>query len=109
MLTHLQPERGVRICERRSPVDTKVNEEGEGGGTPGTGAEGPVVKTMVMQAVPLQPMEVIGGADIYLQPMENSTPEQVGVPKEAVTPWEMCTGVGSWHDLLMLEQVCWQD
>ena len=36
----------------------------------------PVVKTMVRQAVPLQPMEVHGGADIHLQPMEDPTPEQ---------------------------------
>ena len=36
-----------------------------------------VVKTMVRQAVPLQPMEVHSGADIHLQPMEDPTPEQV--------------------------------
>jgi len=28
------------------------------------------MKTMMRQAVPLQPMEVNGGADIHLQPME---------------------------------------
>ncbi|KAK4823607.1 hypothetical protein QYF61_004210 [Mycteria americana] len=37
----------------------------------------PVVKTMVRQAVSLQPMEVNGGADIHLQPVEDSTLEQV--------------------------------
>ncbi|KAK4806905.1 hypothetical protein QYF61_012626 [Mycteria americana] len=37
----------------------------------------PVEKTMVRQVVPLQPMEVHGGADIHLQPVEDSTPEQV--------------------------------
>ncbi|GAB0188291.1 hypothetical protein GRJ2_001294400 [Grus japonensis] len=37
----------------------------------------PVEKTMVRQAVPLQPMEINGGADIQLQPMEDPTPEQV--------------------------------
>ncbi|KAK4806783.1 hypothetical protein QYF61_005579 [Mycteria americana] len=37
----------------------------------------PVVKTMVRQAVPLQPMEVHGGADIHLQLVEDPTPEQV--------------------------------
>ena len=47
----------------------------------------PVVKTMVRQAVPLQPMEVHGGADIHLQPVE------------AVTPWEARAGAGSWQDL----------
>ncbi len=37
----------------------------------------PVVKTMVEQVVPLQPMEVHGGAEIHLQPVEDPTPEQV--------------------------------
>ena len=32
-------ERGVRLCERNSPADTKVSEEGGEGGAPGTGAE----------------------------------------------------------------------
>ncbi|GAB0180292.1 mitochondrial enolase superfamily member 1 [Grus japonensis] len=38
-------------------------------------------KTMVKQAVPLQPMEVDGGADIHLQPMEDPTPEQLEAPE----------------------------
>jgi len=42
-----------------------------------------VVKTMVRQAVPLQPMEVHSGADIHLQPGEDPTPEQ----GDAVTLW----------------------
>ncbi|KAK4815343.1 hypothetical protein QYF61_000175 [Mycteria americana] len=37
----------------------------------------PLEKTMLKQAVPLQPMEVHGGADSHLQPMEHPTPEQV--------------------------------
>ena len=37
----------------------------------------PVVKTMVRQAVPLQPMEVHSGADIHLQPVEDPMQEQV--------------------------------
>ncbi|GAB0181364.1 hypothetical protein GRJ2_000601700 [Grus japonensis] len=37
----------------------------------------PVDKTMVRQDVPLQHVEDDGRADIHLQPMENSTPEQV--------------------------------
>ncbi|GAB0178064.1 epimerase family protein SDR39U1 [Grus japonensis] len=44
----------------RNSADTKVSEEGGGGGAPGAGAEiplQPLVKTMVRQAVPLQPME----------------------------------------------------
>ena len=34
------------------------------------------------QAVPLQPMEVNGGAEIPLQPMEDPMPEQVPGPRE---------------------------
>ncbi|KAM9591242.1 uncharacterized protein ACIBXB_006115 [Morphnus guianensis] len=82
-------ERGVRICERNNPADTKVSEEGGGGGAPGAEAEiplQPVVKTMVRQVVPLQPMEVNGGADIHLQPLEDPTPEQVDVPDGGCDP-----------------------
>ena len=70
----------MRICERNNSADTKVSEGGGGGGAPGARAEiplQPLVKTMVRQAVPLQPMEVHGGADTHLQPMEDPTPEQV--------------------------------
>ena len=70
----------MRRCERNNSADTKVSEERGGGCPPGTREEAPlqpVVKTMVRQAVPLQPMEVHGGADIHLQPMEDPTPEQV--------------------------------
>ena len=74
-----QLERGVRIYERNSPADPQVSAEGRGGGAPGAGAEVPLqptVKTMVRQAVPLQPREVHGGADLHLQPGEDPTPEQ---------------------------------
>ena len=37
----------------------------------------PVVMTMVEQVVPLQPMEVHGGAEIHLQTVEDPTLEQV--------------------------------
>ncbi|GAB0192075.1 acid sphingomyelinase-like phosphodiesterase 3b [Grus japonensis] len=77
----LQPERGVRIHERNNSADTKVSEGGGGEGAPGAGAEiplQPVEMTMVRQAVPLQPMEDDGGADIYLQPGEDSMPEPSG-------------------------------
>ena len=70
----------MRICERNNSADTEVGEEGGGGGAPGTRAEiplQPMVKTMVRQAVPLQPVEVHGGVDIPLQPTEDPTPEQV--------------------------------
>jgi len=70
---HLQLERGVRICERNNSADTKVSEEGGGGGAPGARAE----KTMVRQAVPLQPIDVHSGADVHLQSMKDPTPEQV--------------------------------
>ena len=46
----------------------------------------PVVKTMVRQAVPLQPVEVNGGADIHLQSMEDPTPEQVDTPEGGCEP-----------------------
>ncbi|KAK4816909.1 hypothetical protein QYF61_024919 [Mycteria americana] len=81
----LQPERGVRICERNNSADTKVSEEGGAGGAPCARAEiplQPMEKTMVRQAVPMQPMEVHGGADIHLQPIEDPTLEQVDVPRE---------------------------
>jgi len=70
----------VRTCERNNSADTKLSEEGGGGAAPGTGAEillQPVVKTMVRQAVPLQPMKSHGGADLQLQPMEDTMTEQV--------------------------------
>ena len=49
-------------------ADTHVSEEGGRGGAPGTGAEillQPMEKIMVMQVVPLQPMEDHAGADIH--------------------------------------------
>jgi len=58
---------------KKTCTTAAVGEEGGGGGAPGAGAEihlQPVVKTMVRQAVPLQPMEVHSGADIHLQPVE---------------------------------------
>ncbi|GAB0207935.1 tRNA:m(4)X modification enzyme TRM13 [Grus japonensis] len=67
-------------AEPISDGDTKVSEEGGGGGAPGARAEIPLQrmeKTMVKQAVPLEPMEDDGGADIHLQPMEDITLEQV--------------------------------
>ena len=60
----------MRICERNNSADTEVGEEGGGGGAPGARAEiplQPMVKTMVRQAVPLQPVE-------------DPTLEQVDVP-----------------------------
>ena len=75
-----------------------------------------MVKTMVRQAVPLQPMQVNGGADIHLQPMEDPTPEQVDLPEGGCDPmgslhWSrlLAGPVNPWGEEPMLEQVCWQD
>lgn len=36
--------------------------------------------------IPLQPMEVHGGAEFHLQPVEEPMPEQVDAPKEGCKP-----------------------
>jgi len=61
------------------PQTPRLDEEGDGEGAPGTGAEvplQPVEQTMVRQAVPLKRREVHGGADLHLQPREDPTSEQ---------------------------------
>ncbi|GAB0184702.1 AN1-type zinc finger protein 5-like [Grus japonensis] len=115
----LQPERGARTCERNNSADTKVSEEGGGGGAPVPGAEiplQPLEKTMVRQAVPQQPMEVNSGADIHLQPTEDPMTEQVDAPKGGCDPmgspcWSrlLAGPVAPWREEPRLEQVCWQD
>ncbi|GAB0186400.1 hypothetical protein GRJ2_001105300 [Grus japonensis] len=107
------------MWERNNSADTNVSEEGGAGGAPGTGTEiplQPMEKTMVRQAVPLQPMEVNDGADIHLHPMEDPTLEQVDAPKGGCDPmgrpcWiRLLAGpVGLWREEPTLEQVCWQD
>ncbi|GAB0178069.1 epimerase family protein SDR39U1 [Grus japonensis] len=68
VITYLRREKNREsFCSRReewedvrNSADTKVSADGGGGGAPDTRAEvplQPVVKTMVRQAVPLQPME----------------------------------------------------
>ncbi|GAB0205389.1 AN1-type zinc finger protein 5-like [Grus japonensis] len=71
---------------------------------------------MVKQAVPLQPIEVDGGADIHLQPMEDPMLEQVEAPEGGCGPvgsphWSklLAGPVASWREEPTLEQVCWQD
>ncbi|KAK4823941.1 hypothetical protein QYF61_008327 [Mycteria americana] len=61
-------ERHMRKCERNNPADTKVREQGWGRGAPCAGSDiplKPVVKTMVVQVVALQPTEDHSGADIH--------------------------------------------
>ncbi|PKU42182.1 hypothetical protein llap_7510 [Limosa lapponica baueri] len=82
----------------------------------------PVVNTMVRQAAPLQPMELKGGADIHLQPVEDHTREQVDAPKagsELVgrpqwspqAPGRNCDLVGdpNWSSLLLKNCTLWKD
>ncbi|GAB0184414.1 AN1-type zinc finger protein 5-like [Grus japonensis] len=73
-------------------------------------------KTMVRQAVSLQPMEVNSGADIHLQPVEDSMLEQVNVPEGGYDPIEspcwsklLAGPVAPWREEPTLKQVCWQD
>ncbi|GAB0188319.1 hypothetical protein GRJ2_001297200 [Grus japonensis] len=118
LLRNSRQERGARICERNNSADTKVS-EGGGGGAPGARAEiplQPMEKTVVRQAVPLQPMQDDGGADIHLQLMEDPTPEQVDAPKGSCDPggslcWSrlLAGPVAPWREEPTPEQVCWQD
>ncbi|GAB0209984.1 acid sphingomyelinase-like phosphodiesterase 3b [Grus japonensis] len=104
LLHNSSQKRGVRICERNNSADTKVSEEGGGGGAPGTRAKiplQPMVKTMVKQAVPLQPMEVNSGADIH--------PAACGGPHTGAGGCALKEAVTLWREDLTLEQVCWQD
>ena len=81
----------MKICQRNNSADTKVSEEGGGGGAPGTGAGisvQPLEKIMMRQAVPLLPTELSGGADIHLQPKEYPMSEQVVTAKGGCDPVE---------------------
>ncbi|GAB0186829.1 AN1-type zinc finger protein 5-like [Grus japonensis] len=74
-------------------------------------------KTMVRQAVPLQPMDNDGGADIHLQPMEDPMLEQVDAPEGGCDPvggtpcWSklLAGPVDPWGEEPTPGQVCWQD
>ncbi|KAK4822153.1 hypothetical protein QYF61_010414, partial [Mycteria americana] len=61
----------------------------------------PVVKTMVRQAVPLQPMEVHSGADIHLQPVEGPTPEQDCTPWKGPTLEQFVKNCSLWEGLTL--------
>ncbi|GAB0186261.1 AN1-type zinc finger protein 5-like [Grus japonensis] len=73
-------------------------------------------KTMVRQAVSLQPMEDDGGVDVCLQPVEDPMLEQVDAPEGGCGPmgspqWSklLAGPVAPWREEPMPEQVCWQD
>jgi len=80
----------VRLCERNNSADTKVTEEGGGGGAPDAGAESLplqlMMKTMVRQVVPLQSVDVHGGADIHLQPVEGTPCQSRWMPAGSCDP-----------------------
>jgi len=74
-----------------------------------------VMKTMMRQVVPLQSMEVHGGADIHLQPMEGTSCWSRWMPEArcdlAGSPrWSrlLAGPADSWREEPTLEQVCWQ-
>lgn len=80
--TQLQMKRVVKICERNNSIETKVKEEGGEGDAPGARAE--IIlqfkeNTMVMNIVPLQPMEDHLEQISTLHPVEDSKPEQEDV------------------------------
>ncbi|GAB0179144.1 AN1-type zinc finger protein 5-like [Grus japonensis] len=109
----------LRDSSQRRGVRTQVSAEGGAGGAPGAGAEiplQPMVKTMVRQAVPLQPMEVHSGADIHLQPVEDPMLKQVDAPEGGCDPvgspcWSklLAGPVDLWREKPTPEQACWQD
>lgn len=69
----------MKICEKNSSAVTQVSGQGGGGEAPGARAEvhlQPMVKTMVGEDVPLQPVGINRIAEIH--PWRTPTPEQVG-------------------------------
>ena len=61
-------------CERNNHADPEFSGEGEGGDSPAARGE--------RAGCPPEPMEVNGGAEIPLQPVEDPMPEQVAGPGE---------------------------
>ncbi|KAJ7420690.1 Tyrosyl-DNA phosphodiesterase 2 [Willisornis vidua] len=93
-MEQLWQNRELRACERNSPADTTVGEEEGAEGAPDTEPEIPlqaVVKTMVRQAVLLQPVEDHGGAEICLQPRKDPTLQQVDAQKSLIDLTEDAT------------------
>ncbi|PKU40387.1 protein pxr1-like [Limosa lapponica baueri] len=77
------------IHEKNRSADSKVSEEGGEGSALCTGTEiplPPMVKTMVRQAVVLQPMEVNSRVNFHLQLTGDPTPEQMDAPKGGCEP-----------------------
>ena len=75
-----------------------------------------VLQAPEQREIPLQPMEVHGGADIHLQPVEDPTPEQVDARTGGCDPmgspcWSrlLAGPVDPWREEPTLKQVCWQD
>ncbi|PKU33551.1 hypothetical protein llap_16145 [Limosa lapponica baueri] len=71
-----------------------------------------MVKTMVRQAAPLQPMEIKSEVEIHLQPTEDPARDQVDVSKGGCDPEEspcwsrlLAGPVTLWREEMMLEQV----
>ncbi|GAB0209950.1 EH domain-containing protein 4 [Grus japonensis] len=75
-----------------------------------------MVKTMVKQVVPLQPMEDDGEQRFHLQSVEDPTLEQVEAPEGGCDPvgspcWSklLAGPVDPWREEPTLQQVFWQD
>jgi len=75
-----------------------------------------VLETMMKQVVPLQSMEVHGGGDIHLQPMEGNPRRSRWMPEGSCDPmgspcqsWLLPGPVDPWREEPMPEEVCWQD
>lgn len=62
------------MYNRKSSADTEVNGEGWGGGVPGSGEGIPLRngEDHGEEGCPLWHLEVNGGADMYLQPVERT-------------------------------------
>jgi len=90
----------VRLCERNNSADTKVSEEGVGGGGALDAREDTLplqnmMKTMVRQAILLQSMvKQVSTCSPWKGPARAG-----GCLKEAVTPWGAHAGAGSCQDL----------
>ena len=90
---------------RETTADTKVSEEGGRGDSQNVGADSfplqLVMKTVVRQVVP---SAAHGGPrwsryPSTCSPWKGPHAGAGGCLKEAVTPWGVCAGAGSWQDL----------